>query len=472
MLEVEKGANFLNNALAVRSSWRSISLILVIALVLGMIFLMVNVLPTRAAGIVDPSIKETLYFNGHPIYYIQSSVTPPTDAQCRIKLKSPCYSPQEIQKAYGVKPILDAGYTGEGQSIVIIDSFGSPTIRKDLKVFDKAFGLPEPPSFKVLAPFGSVPFDVNNSDQAGWAEETTLDVEWAHALAPDAKIVLLTSPVAETEGVQGLPEFLRLEKYAVDNHLGKIISQSWGATEETLFSTAGRKVVKQFNDFYKEAGDEGVSIFASAGDSGASNVDDNNKTYPFPTVIFPASSPYVTAVGGTSLFADTHGNYNHETVWDNKIGATGGGISKLFKEPKYQRDNLSDSANSTLKKHRGIPDISLNADPDTGVLVYLSFLGPKQAGYFLFGGTSAGSPQWSGLIADGNQLAGHALGFLNPTLYALGNDREYGNAFHDVTVGNNTFGGVTGYDATQGWDLSTGWGTPKGEQLLHDLASD
>src|SRR5204863_9721316 len=125
----------------------------------------------------------------------------------------------------------------------------------------KGFGLPEPSSFKVLAPFGSVPFDINNSDQTGWAEETTLDVEWAHALAPDARIVLLTSPVSETEGVQGLPEFLRLEKYAMDNHLGKIISQSWGATEETLFSDAGRKVVKQFNDFYKKAGENDVSIF-------------------------------------------------------------------------------------------------------------------------------------------------------------------------------------------------------------------
>ena len=159
-------------------------------------------------------------------------------------------------------------------------------------------------------------------------------------------------------------------------------------------------------------------------------------------------------------------------MWNDKIGATGGGFSKLFKEPKYQKDNISKSANATLKNRRGIPDISWNADPNTGVLVYLSFLGPKQTGYFLFGGTSAGSPQWAGLVADGNQLAGHSLGFLNPTLYALGNDRESGNAFHDITVGNNTSGGVTGYDATQGWDLSTGWGTPKGEQLLHDLASD
>ena len=237
--------------------------------------------------------------------FLQSTIAPPTYSQCLNLIGFPCYSPQLIRKAYGVTPVLNSGFTGKGQSIVIIDSFGSPTISQDLKVFDQGYGLPDPPSFKILAPLGTIKFDPDNSDMVGWAFETTLDVEWSHALAPDANIVLMTSPVSETEGVQGLPEFLFLEKYAVNHNLGKIISQSWGATENTLFNPGGRQIFNQFNDFYKQAGQKGVTFFASTGDSGSSNVDINGNTYPFPTVGFPASSPYVTAVGGTSLFAST-----------------------------------------------------------------------------------------------------------------------------------------------------------------------
>src|SRR5208337_4639841 len=157
---------------------------------------------------------------------------------------------QEIQNAYGLKSLLSAGFTGAGQTIIIIDSFGSPTIAQDLTAFDAGYGIPDPPSFKVLAPLGTVPFDPTNSDMVGWAFETTLDVEWAHAMAPGANIVLLTSPVSQTEGVQGLPQFLALEQYALNNKLGKIISQSWTATENTLFSPAGEKLTSEFEDFY------------------------------------------------------------------------------------------------------------------------------------------------------------------------------------------------------------------------------
>jgi subtilase family serine protease len=125
----------------------------------------------------------------------------------------------------------------------------------------------------VLAPLGTVPFDPTNSDQVGWAFETTLDVEWAHALAPGANIVLLTSPVSETEGVQGLPQFLFLENYALAHNLGKIISQSWGTTENTLFDSAGQKVITNFENFYRAAAQRSVTVLASAGDSGSSNVE-------------------------------------------------------------------------------------------------------------------------------------------------------------------------------------------------------
>ncbi len=436
----------------------------------------VSVLPvvakTRAAGSSthsSPQITINRSFRQH-FKLLQTAVTPPTYNQCLNLVGFPCYSPQLIRKAYGVTPLLNGGFTGKGQSIVIIDSFGSPTIVQDLKVFDQGYGLPDPPSLKIVSPLGTINFDPNNSDMIGWAFETTLDVEWAHALAPDANIVLMTSPVSETEGVQGLPEFLYLEKYAVSHNLGKIISQSWGATENTLFNPGGRQILNQFNNFYKQAGQEGVTFFASAGDGGSSNVDINGNNYPFPTVIFPASSPYVTSVGGTSLFASNTGNYQSETVWDEvaqSAGAGGGGISQVFKEPAYQTANLPASEQSLLNGNRGIPDIAYNADPLTSILVYTSFI-PNAAGYYLIGGTSEGSPQWAGIIADADQMAGHPLGFLNPALYQLGNSHA-ANSYHDITVGNNGYNGIPGYNATPGWDPASGWGSPKASGLLPAL---
>jgi subtilase family serine protease len=398
-----------------------------------------------------------------------SSQAPP-DAFCLVIFGLPCYSPQQIQNAYGVSSLLKAGHDGSGQTIIIVDSFGSPTIADDLKTFDAGYGQPDPPSFTVLSPLGTVPFDPTNTEMVNWAFETTLDVEWAHSMAPGANIVLLTSPVDETEGVQGMPEFLYLEKYALMHRLGKIISQSWGATENTLFDAAGQQVFSDFEDFYKEAAEERVTVLASAGDGGSSNVDVNRITYPFPTVIFPASSPYVTAVGGTSLYADGTGKYQFEIVWnDHFIGGGGGGVSQQFSEPSYQY-SLPAPVQATLNNFRGIPDVSYNADPNTAILVYISFLGPQFAGYYFIGGTSEGSPQWAGIIADANQLAGHPLGFLNPKLYEIG---EEADLFHDITFGSNAFdgfNGVPGYSAAPGWDLATGWGTPDLGKLARELA--
>ncbi len=299
----------------------------------------------------------------------------------------------------------------------------------------------------------------------GWAFESTLDVEWAHAMAPGANIVLLTSPVAETEGVQGLPEFLALEKYALDNKLGRIISQSWAATENTLFSVQGMTVISNYQALYARAARENVTVFASTGDTGSANVGLDQVTYyASPTVNFPASSPLVTAVGGTTLYADAMGYYQFESVWNDSAygaGAGGGGISQVFALPDYQHRALPRAVQAELGGYRGIPDVAYNAD-DVGspVLVYLSFLGPAGTGYYLIGGTSCGSPQWAGITADLNQYGHAPLGFLNSKLYALGRLGLFAHFGHDVTIGNNAYAGVPGYNATVGWDLSTGWGTP------------
>ena len=397
----------------------------------------------------------------------------PSSATCLADYGIACYAPSDIHNAYGITPLLAAGYTGWGQTIVIIVSYGSPTIEQDLKAFDTAFGLPDPPSFRVLAPLGTVPFDPTDSEQLGWAGETSLDVQWAHAMAPNASIVVLTSPVNETEGTQGLPEFLKLEEYALDHHLGQIITQSWGATENTLFDAAGRKVLNDFEKFYERAAGEGVTVLASTGDYGTSNPEVNGTNYSFATVNFPASSPYVTAVGGTTLNLDVDGNYGLETVWNESAagaGASGGGVSQYFSEPLFQY-RLGRSTQRQLGGYRGLPDVASNADPFTPVWVYFGFFAdPTYNGFSPAGnGTSEASPTWAGIVADANQMAGRPLGFLNPKLYAIGASGEQSDFFHDIKVGNNAYNGLPGYEATAGFDLASGWGTPNLSRLLWEL---
>jgi subtilase family serine protease len=401
---------------------------------------------------------------------------PPSDSFCRAAfLGTACYSPQEIQHAYGVDSLLNAGDTGANQTIVIIDSFAPPTLASDVATFDAGYDLPPLTSLKVLSPLGPAPpFDTSNGDMVGWSVETTLDVEWAHAMAPSAGIVVLTSNVAETEGVQGMPEFAQLIKYALDHRLGQVISQSWGATENTLFSPQGNQVLGTFEGLYARARGMHVTVLASSGDTGSTNYELNGDLYPTRVVGYPASSPSVTAVGGTSLFADTSGNYQYETVWGSPVGpygycgATGGGVSQTFTEPSYQR-GLPGATQSALGGHRGIPDISWLADPCNGILLYLSFI-PGAEGWYFIGGTSESAPQWAGLVADLDQLAGRPVGFLNPYLYALGASHV---GFHDVTIGNNADleTSVPGYDAGPGWDLATGWGSPDVGSLLRGIAA-
>jgi subtilase family serine protease len=398
----------------------------------------------------------------------------PTDEFCRTvglsvgdQGTAPCYSPQQMRKAYGLDGLIDAGMVGAGQTIVIIDSYGSPTIAADLHTFDKGYGLPDPPSFTVLAPLGEVPWDPTlYPDQPGWAGEVTLDVEWAHAMAPGANIVLLTSPVDETEGVQGLPEFLALEQYALDHHLGTIISQSWGATENTLFAATagaqGPQVVEKYQAFYARAVQEGITVLCAEGDTGSGDLETDGVTfYPHPVVDFPCTSPYVTSIGGTSLYLDTAGKYLYETVWNDDVGAGGGGISQLFKEPDYQKQSLPESVQKKLGGMRGVPDISYNAGCYTTIVTYSSFPGGGDPGWYYICGTSEGAPQWAGIVADLNQFAGRPLGLINPALYLIGGAGKFGQIGRDITVGNNAWvTGVPGYSAKPGWDLATGWGTP------------
>ncbi len=255
VLAEQKGNKDLKNSWIFQSRWRIAISFLAVTLVLSLylVHLLAVTTTTRAAGSGPHSGVIALKFQGQRFSFVQSATPPPTDKQCRQQLGVPCYNPQEIRRAYGVDGLLSQGDDGKGQTIIIVDSFGSPTIASDLHTFDTAFGIPDPPSFKIYTPLGTKPFDPNNGTMVGWAAETTLDVEWAHAIAPGANIALMTSPVPETQGVQGMPQFLFLEQFALDHSIGKIISQSWATTENTLFFPGGRQVFASFNNFYKQA---------------------------------------------------------------------------------------------------------------------------------------------------------------------------------------------------------------------------
>src|SRR5713226_8808173 len=372
-----------------------------------------------------------------------------------------CRTPYDLRVAYDVQSLIQRGFTGKGQTIVDIVSYGSPTLQQDMNVFDKQFGLP-PVNIKVMSPIGTVPLNPPPKDLAGWEGETELDVQVIHAIAPDARIVVLTSPVDETEGTIGLPQFRQLEQYALTNHLGNIISQSFGASEVTLKDAAGQQEIQKWDAFFKQATTQhGITFFASSGDNGATDYADLDATKlsPTPTTSFPTDDPWVTSAAGTSL--ERNGTAFQEIAWDR----SGGGFSSFFATPAYQQA-LPASVQSQLKQRRGAPDVAGDADPRTGLAIYTS-------GWELGGGTSASAPLWAAFMAIANQMAGYPLGFINSALYKLAASSVYAQDFHDITIGNNSVDrdGVQlkGYQVVPGWDPVTGLGTPVLDKLLPDL---
>jgi len=384
-------------------------------------------------------------------------------AVCPASLGTDCRTPYDMRVAYSVQSLLERGFTGKGQTIVDIVSYGSPTLQQDMDVFDQQFGLP-PITLKIMSPLGTVPFDPTVKDMSGWAGETTLDVQIIHAIAPDAGIVVLTSPVDETEGTIDLPEFRQLEQYAITNHLGNIISQSFGASEVTLNTAAGKQEIQKWDAFFKQATtQQGITFFASSGDGGATDYADlqATKLSPTPTTSFPTDDPWVTSVGGTTLQKGS--TAFQEIAWS----MSGGGFSSFFPTPSYQQ-TLSTAVQNQLNNRRGVPDVAGDADPATGLAIYSS-----DGGWTLGGGTSASAPLWAAFMAIADQMAGHPLGFINPALYKLAASNAYAQDFNDITVGNNSVSNsqvqVQGYPAVPGWDPVTGLGTPVLDKLLPDL---
>jgi subtilase family serine protease len=252
------------------------------------------------------------------------------------------------------------------------------------------------------------------------------------------------------------------ESYVIRHHLADVISQSFGATENT-FRHPG-KDIRGLRSAFEAARKAHVSVVAGSGDAGATNDTRNtNRIYPHRVNSWPSSDPLVTSIGGTRLFLDAAGDRTRpDEVWNDGNGAGGGGRSQVFGRPAFQR-----SVKHVTGAHRGTPDISMTAAVKGSALVYLSFPGTPK-GFSLVGGTSEATPIFAGIVALADQRAGHDLGDINPALYRLHGRSAAGIV--DVKKGDNSFAGVKGFNARRGYDLASGWGTIDGRRFVRRLA--
>ena len=408
-------------------------------------------------------------------------LSPPSSGWCLRAHGLACYSPRQIQRAYDLPSLYASGLDGRGRTIVIVDSFGSPTIRHDLRVFDQGTGLPAPPSLRVLQPVGRVPrYNPRDEDMVDSAAETTTDVEAAHALAPGASILLVETPVAETLTGGGFPQFVAAENYVVAHNLGDVISQSFGIPEQNF---PGRAAILRLRYAYISADRHHVTVLAAANDFGVTGPTKAGGMFRTRRVVdWPASDPLVTGVGGTRLrLTAGGGRLSPDSAW-NESGdavvaryagalpwASAGGVSAVFTRPAYQ-----DPVRAVVGNHRGVPDVALSAAFSGASITFESFTGAPGA-WKLAAGTSVATPYFAGLIAIADQYLHTRLGLVNPLLYRLEQARSSGIA--DVTRGNNTVsfqrGGqrvtVTGYPARRGYDLVTGVGSIDAARFVHGL---
>lgn len=413
------------------------------------------------------------------------------------------YSPDEMQTAYNLKPLYQAGLDGTGETIVIVDAYGSPTIAEDAEVFSQIYGLPDITSnnFQVV----KAPGLSNNPHGAGWDTETTLDVEWAHAMAPGAKIALVVATARAS-----LDEAINL---AVVRHLGNTISNSWSSVEG--FGNPAQYI--RVNRILQMAAAQGIDVNFSSGDAG-----DETPRVGFVSVDFPASSPFATGIGGTSLALNPDNTIAFQTGWGNNetriadrialgsppvvpplslgfVFGAGGGTSLTFAKPLFQ-SGIPGAA-------RMVPDISMVADPFTGAEIIQTFGGVLSVG--VVGGTSLSCPMFSGVMAISAQKAGHGLGQAAPLVYnlaagavsdvidfsspnnvtgvingnpvtadqlaaPLGTTAGYYSALYNSPFSTRwfvlTFGTDTSLAAGPGWDDVTGVGTPDGWNFVNAIA--
>lgn len=358
----------------------------------------------------------------HSVY--GSNYVPPTGPDA-----TPPYNPATIHEAYNFTSIYSDNINGGGVSEAIVTAYGFSNAT--VQAFDSTFGI-SGVRIVVIQPAGAV-------NQIGL--ETTLDTEWLGAISPNSTIYVIEGPNAQ------LSTFTDLFTYVVDHNISSVMSTSWGTPE----SETPTSVMNNDNNIFKQAAAEGISVTVASGDNGA--YDRTNS----PTPDFPASSPYVTAVGGTWLNLTQSGRNvvrSSETAWN----MSGGGISSYFNEPAYQK-----IPNAYNLGGRGVPDVAMSAYPESGYFVYFN------GSWDEAGGTSFGAPIWAGILSLENQLrAMHGegnIGLANLELYAIANSSYYEQAFYQITEGYNGY-----YYASPGYNLVTGLGTPDAYNLIKLMA--
>jgi len=410
------------------------------------------------------------------------------------------YQPSELATAYGLTDLYSAGLNGAGETIVIVDAYGSTTIQQDAAIFSAVYGLP-PANLTISKAPGLAGSPKNN----GWDGETTLDVEWAHAVAPAANIALVVATDRSS-----LDEAIN---YAVVHHLGNTISNSWGGLEG--FGNPAH--YDRVNRILQMAAVQGIDVNFSSGDDG-----DEMLTAGFKTVDFPAGSPFATAVGGTSLALNSDNTMALQTGWGNNLtriaeanGAptipplslgfqfgAGGGESRVFARPAFQTGHGIGAGGGRL-----VPDVAMLADPYTGVEIIQTIDGQPSVG--VIGGTSLAAPLFSGIMAIAAQKAGHGLGQAAALVYGLpdgaindvvpfagpdnvsgtinggpisadalaaplGNTTQYLSALYNSPYSGRwytiTFGTDSSLTTAPGWDNVTGLGTPNGLSFVNAIA--
>jgi len=455
----------------------------------------------------DPDAPPSPAFVNAPpcsAYWAEKLATDVPPAYGQVVPWVPCgYEPAQLQGAYGVQPLLQARIDGTGQTVAITDAFAAPTILQDANQYASRHGQAQfrPDQFRQIVPPGIFDVPANDPcDPQGWYGEETLDVEAVHAMAPGANVLYVGAQSCKDT------DLLAALTTIVDGNLAQIITNSWGNSGEDL----PPDLIDAYTATFTQAAVEGIGVFFSSGDSGDEIARTRTRT-----VDFPASDPWVTAVGGTSLAVGQRDQYLFETGWGTgrsvltngawsppPPGAyqygSGGGTSRVFEQPFYQRGVVpSDIAGYFGGNGRAVPDIAMDGDPNTGMLIGQTQTfsdGAVRYGEYRIGGTSLSSPLMAGMEALADQAAHRRHGFANPAIYGLARvPGLYRTALHDivdpprpVAVARNDFlnsedasGGLrttlrtfnqTGTLHTRpGYDDVTGVGTPRGPVYLFAL---
>jgi subtilase family serine protease len=404
---------------------------------------------------------------------------PPIGATADCNSVASCFTPRQIEVAYGIAPLLDRGIDGAGETVVVPElaetQLSPPAVsdlRRDIADFDRLFGLPAPHLRVVSAFKGPV------SPWLAFGEEV-LDVEMVHAVAPAAAItVVLVDNSLDNPASAVAASVASLRSGLTQG--GVISISAAGQTGGEHCDTPSE--VSQLNAALQSAADHNVTVVAASGDIGAVGEPcavieglTGGNFPPVKGVNLPASDPLVLAAGGTNLTAShKSGAYIGESAWGLPFGdpgsqfqASGGGFSRLFARPVYQ-DGVPG-----IGTWRGVPDVAADASPHQSMAVVIDTGG----GHYMVrsgGGTSASAPLWAGVIALADQNAGRHLGVVNAAIYQIAKSANYHKAFHDIVDGVNApvFPGetITGYKAAAGWDPVTGWGSPDANVLVPLLA--